>query len=298
MNCEKVQSLLARDLRGEAKPDQASAIRGHLAECAACREWLAFHRSLDTQLDVPVALPQGLEAKTVALVLEPAGRGAWFTRVLGNTTMKKLAISTSTLAILAIGAMTLIPRPANASTPIESFKKVRSALTRSALQGEVTVKAIADKDGALKTEVSVNGVVLTDLPIKTEVQRFGDDLEAHITIDLDQESYQVIRFGKDNKTLELVRKNEPKKLHKVKLDPQTQAPIRWSSEPIVVEGFPIDVNSAGAAAKGQVVEGFQLDPKDIQPSAKVVNSQSKQILDVHMKLKLGTSATAKVAVSS
>ncbi len=189
--------------------------------------------------------------------------------------MKKLALS-STLAIVAITALMLAPRSASAHTAVESFKKVRAAMTTAAAKGEITVKATADMKGTVTTEVARDGVILTGFPIDVKVDRKGDVLDVEVALDLNESSFQVIRYGKDRNTLELIRKEEPEKLIKVQLDPKTSSPTKWSEEPIRVQGFPITIDENGNVKRTRT---------------------STPSMTVHIRMNLGQTATATILPS-
>lgn len=282
MNCDAIQSLIVRDDRGELEAGQSREIEAHLAECPDCREWLAFHRSLVRQMDNPVPVPPELGSKVAALIAESPRRESWLSRVLGNPTMKKLALS-STLALFAVAALMLAPRTASANNAIESFKKVRSSITRAVKQGEVKVKAVSDMKGNVTAEVTKDGVVLTGFPVDVQVQRAGNELDVRISLDLDPKNFAVIRYGKQANTLELIRKNDPSKVIRVGMDPKSQIPTSWSQEAIEVQGFPLEFDE-----KGNIK-----DPNPSSAPKKVTSG-----MEVHIKMQLGQTAIATIQSGS
>lgn len=265
-------------MQGELESKQSREVEAHLAECPGCREWLAFHRSLGRQFDNPVPVPAELGSKIAALLAESPRRDSWLSRVLGNPTMKKLALS-STLALFAVAALMLAPRTASANNAIESFKKVRTSITKAVKQGEVKVKAVSDLKGNVTAEVTKDGVVLTGFPVDVQVKREGNELDVRISLDLDPKNFAVIRYGKQANTLELIRKNDPSRLIKVAMNPKDQSPTNWSQEPILVEGFPLEFDENG-------------NIKD--PSAKPAPTKSTSAMDVRIRMQLGQTAIATI----
>ncbi|MEQ1823436.1 MAG: zf-HC2 domain-containing protein, partial [Fimbriimonadaceae bacterium] len=294
MKCNEIQKLIAIDLSGELKPGQRSLMQDHLSECATCREWVAFHRSLENHMNEPVLVPSSMETRVAQLLAASPAQVPWLTRVFGNNTMKKLALSTSTLAVLAVGAFVLFPRTAAATTPLESFKKMRSAFTAAAKRGELKITTTANTDGTIDTKATLDGKELPGFPINVESTREGDNFKVHITADLEPEHYKVIRFGKAANTLELVRKETENKIYQIKLDPKTQAPVKW--DVIEVQGYKIDLKDlklddekAHASKQGDPirVQGFPIEVKDPKPVAK---ADKHPTLDVHIALRSGQTA--------
>ena len=114
-------------------------------------------------------MPKGLlAAVTQRINLQPAGM-SWLARTLGNPTMKKLAISSTTLAALAACTMLIFPRAASASTPAELFKKMRSSIARAAKNGEIKLTVVADMAGSLTVTGGMDGSPLpSSFPISSD----------------------------------------------------------------------------------------------------------------------------------
>lgn len=306
MKCNEIQKLIAIDLSGELKPGQRSLMQDHLSECAACREWLAFHRSLENHMNEPVSVPIGMETRVAQMLASSPAQVPWLTRVLGNQTMKKLALSTSTVAVLAAGAFFLLPRNAAASTPLESFNKMRSAFTSAAQKGLLRVMAISGKDGRVRTVTILDGKELSQFPVKLNVKREGELNVVNLTVDmveLQPERFRFIRFGKAVNTLELGPKSSPNSFYSVTLDPKTKAPQKW--DVIVVEGFPIDVNQLKEQApksgskSGDVqirVEGVPLDvrPGKRDKVAAPKPAKDPKAMSGYVRLRFGESATTTI----
>ena len=93
MKCETVQELLSRYLSGELNDLQRASVGEHVADCASCRESLAFHRSLSSQMAVSGAPSAALYDRVSREVSIP--RPGLLTRIFGDPTMKKILISST-----------------------------------------------------------------------------------------------------------------------------------------------------------------------------------------------------------
>src|SRR5262249_44107272 len=122
MKCETVQELLSRYLTDELPSGQKASVKEHLSDCVACREALAFHRSLQSQLDVALQEPLSLHQR----MMEKAGasKPTLMTRLLGDTLMKRILISSTAVTALVAATVLIAPRAAMASTPKETFNKM------------------------------------------------------------------------------------------------------------------------------------------------------------------------------
>lgn len=108
MSCESTQRQLTGYLDGELDAADGSAVRGHLRECAACRQVASDEGHLRDQLrmlppvDPPASLWAGVQAQLAAAEVADAKRPAW-RRALARwmPTMPTFAIG-SALAAAAV----------------------------------------------------------------------------------------------------------------------------------------------------------------------------------------------------
>lgn len=229
MNCETVQDLLARYASGELSPKQSADIKGHLDDCADCREALLFHRHLDGRLGgVPV--PPDILREMVLRTIETAPRRRpLLTRLFGDPLMKRIMISTTAVTVCAAAALVVLPRTADATTPAATLKAMRAALAGAVQTGELTLSASVSAEGKVTVSGTLDGQPLPpDVPLHVEVQHTGKLYDIKITAEFAPENYSTVRFGKDHSTLELIPKGTPDHKFEVALDPKTQKPKSWT----------------------------------------------------------------------
>lgn len=83
MSCESTQRQLTAYLEGELEGAEGSAVRGHLRECAVCRQVASDEGRLRDQLrmlppiDPPASLWAGVQAQLAAAEVADAKRPAW-----------------------------------------------------------------------------------------------------------------------------------------------------------------------------------------------------------------------------
>jgi hypothetical protein len=229
MKCEAVQESISRYLTDELPGAVSASVKDHLADCASCRDALAFHRSLQSRMDAPMQAPRSLE-QGVAKKSAATAPTAWLTRILGDPTMKKILISSTAVTALLAAVLVLTPSNANASTPVEKFNKMRAAITKAMKNGELVLDVTADAEGKVTVVGTLDGAPLPqDFPLYVGVTRDGNMLDVDVTSDIDSGNYSAIRFGKNQNTLVLVPKNNPKALTEIVLDPKSNRPTSWKA---------------------------------------------------------------------
>ncbi|MBA3463782.1 MAG: zf-HC2 domain-containing protein [Deltaproteobacteria bacterium] len=83
MSCTRIRTLLTGYLDGELEADDGSVVRGHLRECAACRQAATDESALRDGLrqlppvDPPPSLWAGVQAQLAAAEVADAKRPAW-----------------------------------------------------------------------------------------------------------------------------------------------------------------------------------------------------------------------------
>jgi hypothetical protein len=83
MTCETIQSRLTAYLDGELTDDHGSVVRGHLRECAACRQIARDEAALRDGLrmlapvDPPTSLWAGVQARLAAAEVADAHKSSW-----------------------------------------------------------------------------------------------------------------------------------------------------------------------------------------------------------------------------
>lgn len=83
MTCDDIRPRLTGYLDGDLDPDRGSAVRGHLRECAACRQVASDEAALRDglrqlpPLDPPPSLWAGVQAQLAAAEVADAKRPAW-----------------------------------------------------------------------------------------------------------------------------------------------------------------------------------------------------------------------------
>jgi len=226
MKCEEVQLKLSALTANELAANVRQQVQDHLADCAACRELLLFHRELDDRLDGVAEVPMQLRSRVDAEI----GKPSWWGSLRGQRIMRNIALSAATAATVTALVM-LAPRQASASTPQETFERMGFAIAQVAQEGGLKLKVKADGTGTINVRAFLDGKELpTSFPIVTEVQREGDVLKVHLKVDFDPSSYADIRFGEDQNTLELVRKGRETERAVVKINPKSARPTSWASQ--------------------------------------------------------------------
>ncbi len=228
--CEPIQRLLDRYLRNELNPDDRGSVEAHVAECAGCRDALAYHRSLDARLAGMAEAPEGLRLRIEAALTTPAPRRSWLTQVFGDPTMKKILISSTAVATVLVGGFMLTPRQAQGATASEALKTMRKSLAQAAKLGQLAITCARVPEGLTMVSFKLNGVPLPpDVPV-TIVNDFGPEYDDFIiTIDLSNSTFSAIQFGQDHNTLKMVPKANPNNLDVIHIDPKTGLPTNWST---------------------------------------------------------------------
>ncbi len=230
MKCEKIQSLIARYLRDELSGKQRATVTNHLNECVDCRQALAFHRYLDSNLNSDMEAPGELRDRLENRLRSTGGRLHPLARFFGDPTMKRILISSTALTAIVAAALVLTPGSANASTPAGALKLMRSALAAAARSGELTFSASIDGNGAVTVTGTLDGQPLPkDVPLNVSVVHSADSYEITTTADLSPAGFSSIRFGKDHSTLELVPKKAKDHRIEIGLDPSCMKPVSWTS---------------------------------------------------------------------
>jgi len=230
MKCETVQPLIARYLRGEVPSQQREEISRHLMDCANCREEILFHRSIESRMDGPIEVPSNLRHRISERLESQPSQPSILARFLGEPTMKKILISSSALTAAIIGAVLLAPGTAQATTPLNAFKAMRSALAGAVRSGELRLTGSVTGNGTVTVSGTLDGQPLPpDIPLLVNVDRHENVYDITITANLAPSNYSSIKYGKDPSTLELVPKDSPNKRIEVGLDPVTSKPKSWSS---------------------------------------------------------------------
>lgn len=280
MKCEAVQEMLSRYLTDELPSAQKATVADHLSDCAACRDALAFHRSLETRMDSIGQSPMGMQSRVWSQVDRPVKRSAWLTRVLGDPTMKKILISSTAVTALIAATVLMAPQVAGASsTPVETFNKMRAALAAAARSGELTLNLSSDNKGTITVTGTLDGAPLPkDFPLFVKSTVDGDVVDCEVTADLAPENYMKIQFGKDHNTLELISKANPKSKTEIVLDPKSLKPKRWTTLATKDDGL------------WEMVSSSEYKPK---PAA-APGAKADTTIHVHVKMYVGQDASVKV----
>lgn len=268
MNCDVVESLLARYLSGELPARQKESVADHLADCPPCREALAFHRDLESRLEGQPLLPERLRER----ISTP--RPALLARLLGDSTMKKIVLTSTLATALVASALFLTPRNATASTPEEIFKSMRAALAKAARNGELSFNITANKEGNVTVSGTLDGRPLPpDFPLNVDISRDGDTFDVTVTVDFSPENYRQIKFGKNTSTIIFAPKKEPNEKYQVELDPKSKLPKAWTT---------------WAYENGQwTTSRFNFNPKPTAPPTK----DDDTVIKARVKIQLGGTAT-------
>lgn len=259
---------------------EARELAKHLQECVGCRETLIFHQDLQLRLAGTPELPPGLATRTKQILSDKMRfkMPFWSDLLRGNTTMKKLTISTTVLAILCASTMMFLPKKAAASSPLEMFKQMRSAISLAANRGELSVKVSAKENGIVDVKGTLDGTPLPpSFPLRVVSKQDDNMVTVVITVDFDPANYSSIRRGKAPNSLELVYKEFSNSVILVQLDPNTKLPASWTTEEIFEEVAPPTV----------------LKPKNMPGASKT----SESMMWARIRLRIGQEATVTMGPS-
>jgi len=94
VNCEAVLALLSADVDGEIAPDEATAVRAHLASCAKCvrRRRLLEETRRAFRGVAPAAVPAAFDDAVLERVRRRQRRGSWRLSVAVATAAAGLAL--------------------------------------------------------------------------------------------------------------------------------------------------------------------------------------------------------------
>lgn len=280
LRCKDAEILLCRHLTQELGPKDAKELATHLQECVACRQTLTFHKDLQLRFAGTPVLPPRVASRAKQLLNDKApSKMSLLSRLLrGNTTMKKLTISTTVLAILCAGAMIILPNKAAASSPLEMFKQMRNALSLAANRGELTVTVRAREHGIVDITGTLDGTPLPpSFPLQVVSKQDDDIVTVFVTVDFDPEHYSSIRRGKAPNSLEMVYKELPNSTIHVQLDPNTKLPASWTTEEIFAEVVPPTV----------------FKPKNVPEPSKTTET----MMWARIRLRIGQEATVTIGPS-
>jgi hypothetical protein len=145
--------------------------------------------------------------------------------------MKRILISSTLVTAAFALALIVLPTRANASsTPLRTFKAMRSALAAAVRSGELQLTASVSQGGVVDVSGLLDGKPLPpDVTLNVDTKRDGDTYYITVTADLSDANYSSISFGKDRSTLELVPKKAPNSRIEVALDPKTSKPKSWTA---------------------------------------------------------------------
>jgi len=76
MNCAELQDVLADYLAGEASADTVAAVRGHLADCTACRDEVTGLQAAAAVLESGLPTLEQAETAAASIGLPSTGRSA------------------------------------------------------------------------------------------------------------------------------------------------------------------------------------------------------------------------------
>jgi putative zinc finger protein len=297
MKCEAVQSLIARNERGELSQKQQIEVTDHLKDCVPCREWAAFSGLIDSRMDGPMQTPAGLHARVCQGIATTPDRRNLVTRLFGDPTMKKLLISTSAITAIAAGTLLLVPVLATASTPAATFKAMRAALAGAAHSGELTLSALVTNDGQVTAYGLLDGQPLpAEVPLQVDVKHSGNEYDITITADLSPANYSSIKFGKDQSTLELTPKNAPGHRVEIALDPTTDKPKSWTTFEQFPYSVPLDPSARTPSPSGawKQMSHIEYAPKATGKPA----AESSNKITAHITMIVGTAGGASKAIKN
>lgn len=153
MTCDDIRPRLTGYLDGDLDPDRGSAVRGHLRECAACRQVATDEAALRDglrqlpPLDPPPSLWAGVQAQLAAAEVADAKRPAW-KRALARWAPRAPQFALG--GLVAAAAITVVwwrtgrepeQEPSGMSEPVATapvFKAARSADPPTMPAGDVT----------------------------------------------------------------------------------------------------------------------------------------------------------------
>lgn len=285
LRCKDAEILICRYLAQELAPKEAKELDEHMQECVGCRQTLSFHKDIQTRIAGTPKLPPGLAARAKELFEDtvPARVSLWSRLLQGNTTMKRLTISTTALAVLLSGAM-ILPNKAAASSPPKMFKDMRTAFSRAANNGLLAVTVRAKENGVVDVTGTLNGVPLPpSFPLKAVSKQDDDIVTVEVTVDFDPAHYSSIRHGKTPNSLQMVYKGRPNSTINVELDPKTQLPTSWTTE----ELFGEVVSTASDEIFEEVVPTIASKPSTPPAPSKANESR----MWARIRLRIGQEAT-------
>lgn len=288
LRCKDAEILICRYLAHELAPKEAKELDEHMQECVGCRRTLSFHKDIQSRIAGTPKLPPGLAARAQELLEDtvPASVSLWSRLLQGNTTMKRLTISTTALAVLLAGAM-ILPNKAAASSPLKVFKAMRSAFSRAANQGLLAVTVRAKANGDVDVSGTLNGVTLPpSFPLKAVSKQDDDIVTVEVTVDFDPAHYSSIRHGKTPNSLQMVYKGKPNSTINVELDPKTQLPSSWTTEELFEEVVP----TASDEIFGEVVRTTASEPSTTPAPSKANGSR----MWARIRLRIGQEATVSM----
>lgn len=285
LRCKDAEILICRYLAQELAPREAKELDEHMQECVGCRQTLSFHKDIQTRIAGTPKMPPGLAARAKELFEDtvPARVSLWSRLLQGNTTMKRLTISTTALAVLIAGAM-ILPNKAAASSPMKMFKDMRSAFAQAANRGELSVTVRAKANGVVDVLGTLNGIPLPpSFPLKAVSKQDDDIVTVVVTVDFDPAHYSSIRRGKTPNSLQMVYKGKPNSAILVELDPKTQLPTSWTTEEIWAEVVP----ATGEELFEEVVPPTASRPNNVPERSKANESR----MWARIRLRIGQEAT-------
>lgn len=292
MRCDDVQSRLSRFTNGELSEAKMRAVRDHLAECAECRESLQFMRSVDAELEGDVPLPRGLEARVFADIGSVETRRGWLERIFGDTTMKKILVSSTVLGALVVGALFMAPRHASAETPLETFNAMRAGIFQAAMSGELSFKVTASEAGDVNVEGTLDGQPLpADFPLHVDVTREGKILDVTLSMDLspksfssmkyveksDEELFEAVPDGHSPIGLEVTPKGDAAHKFVLTVDPLSKRLTKWTT-----------LEKVGNDWKAGKSYNYTVKDKSVAPKAPQTSMRAK------IRMYVGSTATVTV----
>lgn len=155
----QVQDLLPWHVNGTLGPAETATVEKHLAECEACREDLETERALRREV---ARLPLDVEHGWQGMQAKLEGREAAVPLLRRRVPLGwALAVQAACLAVVVVGALTLLPSPTRTYTAL-------SAATAPA-QGNIVVVFKPDaSEAALRSALRQVDARLVDGPTTTD----------------------------------------------------------------------------------------------------------------------------------
>jgi hypothetical protein len=142
--------------------------------------------------------------------------------------MKTILISSTLVTTALAGFMLLAPNRASASTAHARFATMRSALRQALKDGEVTVICDRGDQNRATFTVLFNGSHLPPaIPVNISREEKDGLVDYTIQVDLSDDNFSSISFGKNQDSLVLVPKSHSNRVDTVQLDPKTGKPLSW-----------------------------------------------------------------------